>query len=67
LVTDHSIRTKDFVVLVLGERRETDRLSFVFMGLKVVERVSLVPPQTDAAGSYLRTKRDRIGHLLEVV
>ena len=37
------------------------------MGLKVVERVSLVTPPTDAARSYLRTKKEKMGHLLEVV
>jgi len=37
------------------------------MGLKVVERVSLVLPPTDAARDYLRTKKERMGHLLELV
>ena len=37
------------------------------MGLVVVERVSLVTPQTDAAKSYLRTKKEKMGHLLELV
>jgi 3,4-dihydroxy 2-butanone 4-phosphate synthase/GTP cyclohydrolase II len=37
------------------------------MGLKVVERVSLVTPPTDAARSYLRTKKEIMGHLLEMV
>jgi 3,4-dihydroxy 2-butanone 4-phosphate synthase/GTP cyclohydrolase II len=37
------------------------------MGLKVVERVSLVTPPTDAARSYLRTKKEKMGHLLELV
>ena len=36
------------------------------MGLKVVERVSLVIPPTDAARNYLRTKKERMGHLLEL-
>lgn len=37
------------------------------MGLKVVERVSLVIPPTDAAKGYLRTKKEKMGHLLELV
>ena len=37
------------------------------MGLKVVERISLVTPATDAARNYLRTKKEKMGHLLEVV
>ena len=37
------------------------------MGLKVVERVPLMIPPTDAATGYLRTKKQRMGHLLELV
>lgn len=37
------------------------------MGLKVVERVRLVIPPTDAARNYLRTKKEKMGHLLELV
>lgn len=37
------------------------------MGLAVVERVSLKVPPTDAARDYLRTKKERMGHLLELV
>ena len=37
------------------------------MGLKVVERVSVVTVPTDAARSYLRTKKEKLGHLLELV
>ena len=37
------------------------------MGLKVVERVSLVTVPTDDARSYLRTKKEKLGHLLEIV
>lgn len=37
------------------------------MGLEVVERVSLNVPPTDAALGYLRTKKERMGHLLELV
>jgi GTP cyclohydrolase II len=37
------------------------------MGFKVVERVSLAIPPTDEAKNYLRTKRERMGHLLEPV
>ena len=37
------------------------------MGLDVVERVSLLIPPTDAARSYLRTKKEKLGHLLELV
>lgn len=36
------------------------------MGLVVVERVSPVIPITDAARRYLLTKKERMGHLLEV-
>ena len=37
------------------------------MGLTVVERVSVVIPPTDAAKGYLRTKKEKMGHLLELV
>lgn len=37
------------------------------MGLKVVERVSLATVPMDAARSYLRTKKEKLGHLLELV
>jgi len=37
------------------------------MGIKVVERVSLVTPPMDAAKSYLRTEKEKMGHLLELV
>ena len=37
------------------------------MGFKVLERVSLMIPPTDAAKGYLRTKKERMGHLLEMV
>lgn len=37
------------------------------MGLKVVERVSLETSPTDAAKNYLRTKKEKMGHLLELV
>ena len=37
------------------------------MGIDVVERVSLAIRATDAAKSYLRTKKERMGHLLEIV
>ena len=37
------------------------------MGLKVVERVWLETSPTDAARSYLLTKKEKLGHLLEVV
>jgi 3,4-dihydroxy 2-butanone 4-phosphate synthase/GTP cyclohydrolase II len=36
-------------------------------GLTVVERVCLEVPPTDAASHYLRTKKERMGHLLEMV
>jgi 3,4-dihydroxy 2-butanone 4-phosphate synthase/GTP cyclohydrolase II len=36
------------------------------MGLDVVERVSLSIPPTHAAKDYLRTKKERMGHLLEL-
>jgi 3,4-dihydroxy 2-butanone 4-phosphate synthase/GTP cyclohydrolase II len=36
-------------------------------GLGVVMRVSLEVPPTDAASHYLRTKKERMGHLLELV
>ena len=34
------------------------------MGFDVIERIPLVIPPTDAARDYLRTKRERMGHLL---
>ncbi len=37
------------------------------MGLKVVERVSLTIQPTDAAKGYLLTKKEKMGHLLELV
>lgn len=37
------------------------------MELKIVERVSLAIPPTDAARSYLRTKKEKMGHLLSLV
>ncbi len=36
------------------------------MGLEVVERVSLVIPPSAAASVYLRTKKEKLGHLLEL-
>jgi 3,4-dihydroxy 2-butanone 4-phosphate synthase/GTP cyclohydrolase II len=36
------------------------------MGLSVVERVALEIPPTDAARGYLRTKKEKMGHLLEL-
>ena len=36
-------------------------------GLNVVERVSLAIPPADAARHYLRTKKEKMGHLLELV
>jgi 3,4-dihydroxy 2-butanone 4-phosphate synthase/GTP cyclohydrolase II len=36
-------------------------------GLDVVERVALEVPPTRAASAYLRTKKERMGHLLELV
>lgn len=36
-------------------------------GLTVVERVSLVIPPADAARHYLRTKKEKMGHLLDLV
>ena len=35
-------------------------------GIKVVERVPIVIPPTDANVDYLRTKRDKMGHLLNL-
>ena|SRR5215213_4457973 len=37
------------------------------MDLEVVERVSLVIPPSAAARGYLRTKKEKMGHLLELV
>ncbi len=37
------------------------------LGLEVVERVALEIPPTDAARHYLRTKKEKMGHLLELV
>lgn len=36
------------------------------MGFQVVERVSLVTTPTEPARGYLRTKKEKMGHLLEV-
>ena len=36
-------------------------------GLEIVERVPLEVPPTDATREYLRAKRDKLGHLLELV
>jgi 3,4-dihydroxy 2-butanone 4-phosphate synthase/GTP cyclohydrolase II len=36
-------------------------------GLQVVARVALEPPPTGAASDYLRTKKEKMGHLLEMV
>jgi 3,4-dihydroxy 2-butanone 4-phosphate synthase/GTP cyclohydrolase II len=34
------------------------------MGIRVVERVPLQVPPTEANRCYLQTKRDKLGHLL---
>jgi 3,4-dihydroxy 2-butanone 4-phosphate synthase/GTP cyclohydrolase II len=34
-------------------------------GLQVVERVSIQVPHTEAAAHYMRTKKEKLGHLLE--
>lgn len=36
-------------------------------GLQVVERVSIEVPSSDAAAHYLRTKKEKMGHLLETI
>lgn len=36
-------------------------------GLEITERVSLEVPPTEASREYLRTKRDKLGHLLKLV
>jgi 3,4-dihydroxy 2-butanone 4-phosphate synthase/GTP cyclohydrolase II len=36
-------------------------------GLEIVERVPLEMPPTDSTRDYLRTKRDKLGHLLKLV
>lgn len=36
-------------------------------GLEIVERVPLEVPPSDASRDYLRTKRDKLGHLLHLV
>lgn len=36
-------------------------------GLNIVERVSLAIPPADAARRYLRTKKEKMGHMLELV
>jgi 3,4-dihydroxy 2-butanone 4-phosphate synthase/GTP cyclohydrolase II len=36
-------------------------------GLEIVERVALEVPPTDSSRDYLRTKRDKLGHLLKLV
>ena len=37
------------------------------MGFDLVERVALSIPTTDAAKGYLRTKKEKLGHYLELV
>ena len=37
------------------------------MDIQVTERISLPVPPSEAAKNYLRTKRERMGHLLELV
>src|SRR2546428_205892 len=34
-------------------------------GLKIVERVSIQVTQPEQAGDYLRTKKEKLGHLLD--
>jgi len=36
-------------------------------GLEIVERIPLEVPPTDESRSYLRTKREKLGHLLQLV
>ncbi len=36
-------------------------------GLEIIERVSIEIPPTQENQRYLRTKRDKLGHILEVV
>ncbi len=36
-------------------------------GLRIIERVAIEVPPTDAALHYLRTKKERMGHLLEQI
>jgi 3,4-dihydroxy 2-butanone 4-phosphate synthase/GTP cyclohydrolase II len=36
-------------------------------GLEIDERVPLEVPPTDSSHAYLRTKRDKLGHLLKLV
>jgi 3,4-dihydroxy 2-butanone 4-phosphate synthase / GTP cyclohydrolase II len=36
-------------------------------GLEIVERIQLEVPPTDATRDYLRTKREKLGHLLKLV
>ena len=36
-------------------------------GLEVVERVSIQVPSSDAATHYLRTKKEKLGHLLDTI
>src|SRR4029450_4037040 len=40
--------------------------AFEIMGLKVIQRVSIEVPATDASKGYLRPKKERMGHLLEL-
>jgi 3,4-dihydroxy 2-butanone 4-phosphate synthase/GTP cyclohydrolase II len=35
-------------------------------GLRIVERVSIQVEQPDHAGEYLRTKKEKLGHLLDL-
>ena len=36
-------------------------------GLEIVERLPLEVPPTDSTRAYLRTKREKLGHLLKLV
>jgi GTP cyclohydrolase II len=42
-------------------------LALLADGVEVVERVPLLTPPTADDLNYLRTKRDRLGHLLELI
>ena len=57
----------------LGVRRarimtnNPQKASVALYGFEIVERIPIEIPATATTRSYLRTKRDKLGHLLTVV
>ncbi len=48
-------------------KAEVNEFATIVYGLRVVERLPIEIPATDANREYLRTKRDKLGHILSVV